>query len=141
MSGSRGLGGVRAGWRLALRVGRREARRAKWRSLLIVAMIALPVAGVTAVAVTYKTYDVNTAEGLDRRLGTDYVLNSVLGTHESHEQRRCESQSVQERIHRERGSQRLVHRLDHVLLGHGPVVQEEAPRRSRGAGLSPVRLF
>ncbi|TQL70783.1 putative ABC transport system permease protein [Nocardioides albertanoniae] len=59
------------GWRLALRIGRREAWRAKWRSLLIVAMIALPVAGVTAVAVTYKTYDVNTAEGLDRRLGTE----------------------------------------------------------------------
>ncbi len=58
-------------WRLALRIGQREARRAKWRSLLVIAMIALPVAGVTAVAVTYKTYDVNTAEGLDRRLGTE----------------------------------------------------------------------
>lgn len=60
-----------AGWRLALRIGRREARRAKWRSLLVIAMIALPVAGVTAIAVTYKTYDVNTVEGLDRRIGTE----------------------------------------------------------------------
>lgn len=60
-----------AGWRLALRIGRREARRARWRSLLVIAMIALPVAGVTAIAVTYKTYDVNTVEGLDRRLGTE----------------------------------------------------------------------
>ncbi|WP_328527852.1 FtsX-like permease family protein [Nocardioides sp. NBC_00368] len=63
---SSGLGG----WRLALRIGQREAWRAKWRSLLVVLMIALPVAGVTAVAVTYQTYDVDTVEGLDRRLGT-----------------------------------------------------------------------
>ncbi|MFE7228909.1 FtsX-like permease family protein [Nocardioides sp. NPDC057577] len=65
------MSGGGAGWRLALRIGQREARRAKWRSLLVVLMIALPVAGVTAVAVTYRTYDVDTVEGLDRRLGTE----------------------------------------------------------------------
>ncbi|GGU22636.1 FtsX-like permease family protein [Nocardioides albus] len=65
------MSGRLAGWRLALRIGQREARRAKWRSLLVVLMIALPVAGVTAVAVTYQTYDVDTVEGLDRRLGTE----------------------------------------------------------------------
>ncbi|MER7558538.1 ABC transporter permease [Nocardioides sp. NPDC126508] len=65
------MSGGLAGWRLALRIGQREARRAKWRSLLVMLMIALPVAGVTAIAVTYKTYDVNTVEGLDRRLGTE----------------------------------------------------------------------
>lgn len=65
------MSGRLAGWRLALRIGQREARRAKWRSLLVILMIALPVAGVTAVAVTYRTYDVDTVEGLDRRLGTE----------------------------------------------------------------------
>ncbi|OIJ26501.1 FtsX-like permease family protein [Nocardioides luteus] len=65
------MSGGLGGWRLALRIGQREARRAKWRSLLVIMMIALPVAGVTAIAVTYKTYDVNTVEGLDRRLGTE----------------------------------------------------------------------
>ncbi|MFE6511712.1 FtsX-like permease family protein [Nocardioides sp. NPDC057767] len=65
------MSGGLAGWRLALRIGQREARRAKWRSLLVILMIALPVAGVTAIAVTYKTYDVNTVEGLDRRLGAE----------------------------------------------------------------------
>ncbi|MEI7056117.1 FtsX-like permease family protein [Nocardioides sp. CCNWLW239] len=65
------MSGRLAGWRLALRIGQREARRARWRSLLVVLMIALPVAGVTAVAVTYQTYDVDTIEGLDRRLGTE----------------------------------------------------------------------
>lgn len=65
------MSGRLAGWRLALRIGQREARRAKWRSLLVILMIALPVAGVTAIAVTYQTYDVDTVEGLDRRLGTE----------------------------------------------------------------------
>ena len=65
------MSGSLAGWRLALRLGQREARRAKWRSLLVILMIALPVAGVTAVAVTYQTYDVDTVEGLYRRLGTE----------------------------------------------------------------------
>ncbi|MFE6648417.1 FtsX-like permease family protein [Nocardioides sp. NPDC057772] len=65
------MSGRFGGWRLALRIGQREAWRAKWRSLLVVLMIALPVAGVTAVAVTYQTYDVDTVEGLDRRLGTE----------------------------------------------------------------------
>lgn len=65
------MSGRLAGWRLALRIGQREARRAKWRSLLVILMIALPVAGVTAIAVTYQTYSVDTGEGLDRRLGTE----------------------------------------------------------------------
>ncbi|GGR43044.1 putative ABC transport system permease protein [Nocardioides luteus] len=65
------MSGRLAGWRLALRLGQREARRAKWRSLLVILMIALPVAGVTTVAVTYQTYDLDTAEGLDRRIGTE----------------------------------------------------------------------
>lgn len=65
------MSGRLAGWRLALRIGQREARRAKWRSLLVILMIALPVAGVTAAAVTYQTYDVDTVEGLDRRIGTE----------------------------------------------------------------------
>ncbi|MEU0315908.1 FtsX-like permease family protein [Nocardioides sp. NPDC006273] len=65
------MSGRLAGWRLALRIGQREARRAKWRSLLVILMIALPVAGVTAIAVTYQTYSLDTSEGLDRRLGTE----------------------------------------------------------------------
>jgi putative ABC transport system permease protein len=70
-NGRGGMSGPLAGWGLALRLGQREARRAKWRSLLVILMIALPVAGVTSVAVTYRTYDVDTVEGLDRRIGTE----------------------------------------------------------------------
>ena len=57
------------GWRLPLRLARREALRARGRSILVLVMIALPVLAVTAAAVVMKTQDVSTIEGLDRRLG------------------------------------------------------------------------
>ena len=40
-------------WLVALRIARREARRAKGRTALIVAMIALPVLALTFAAATY----------------------------------------------------------------------------------------
>lgn len=58
------------GWRLALRIARREAWRAKARSLLILAMIALPVTAVTAATILIRTADLDSAESLDRRMGT-----------------------------------------------------------------------
>ncbi|WP_126688219.1 ABC transporter permease [Nocardioides ferulae] len=57
------------GWRLALRVAARDARRARGRSILVLVMIALPVLAVTAADVVISTAEVNAAEGLDRRLG------------------------------------------------------------------------
>lgn len=72
------------GWRLALRLARREALRARGRSILVLVMIALPVLAVTAAAVVMKTQDVSTVEGLDRRLGAaqaqvDVPLDSSMG--------------------------------------------------------------
>ncbi len=58
------------GWRVPLRIARREATRAKARSILMLVMIALPVMGVTAADVLIQTQDVSSAESLDRRLGT-----------------------------------------------------------------------
>lgn len=66
-----------ATWRLALRVAAREALRAKGRSVLVIAMIALPVLAVTAAAVLIRTQDVSGAESLDRRLGTASARVSV----------------------------------------------------------------
>jgi len=59
-----------AGWRLALRLGRREAWRAKGRSALVLVMITLPVIAVVTTAVLASTINVNAAEGVDRQLGT-----------------------------------------------------------------------
>jgi putative ABC transport system permease protein len=58
------------GWRVALRVARREARCAKGRSLLVVAMITLPVAALTFAAVYGDTFTLTAAERADRLMGT-----------------------------------------------------------------------
>ncbi len=57
------------GWRLSLRLARRDALRSRGRSILVLFMIALPVLAVTAADVVIQTQDVSSAESLDRRLG------------------------------------------------------------------------
>jgi putative ABC transport system permease protein len=56
-------------WRVPLRIARREARRARGRSILVLVMIALPVLAISAADVAMHTQDVHGTESLDRRLG------------------------------------------------------------------------
>ncbi|WNV75523.1 FtsX-like permease family protein [Geodermatophilus sp. DSM 44513] len=56
-------------WRLALRMARREARRARGRTALVLLMVGLPVAAVTAGDTLYRTWDVSAAEALPSQLG------------------------------------------------------------------------
>ena len=56
-------------WRLALRIARRDARRAKGRSALVIAMIALPILAVSAADLTFRTAQLSPAENLTRELG------------------------------------------------------------------------
>jgi len=49
------------GWRSALRIARREARRARGRSALVVAMITMPVAALAFAAVTQQTFQLTPA--------------------------------------------------------------------------------
>ncbi|MCX4746877.1 FtsX-like permease family protein [Kitasatospora sp. NBC_01287] len=66
-------------WRVALRIARRDALRAKGRSLLVLAMIALPILGVTGVDVTYRSSNLTAAEQADRQLGrADLLLESHM---------------------------------------------------------------
>ncbi len=58
------------GWMPALRIARREARKAKGRSSLVLAMIGLPVALLAFAAVLFDMFSLTTQERLDRRLGT-----------------------------------------------------------------------
>jgi putative ABC transport system permease protein len=58
-----------SGWRAALRIARREARRARGRSALVVAMIALPVAGLAFAAVGRDTFTLTPAEQAERLMG------------------------------------------------------------------------
>jgi putative ABC transport system permease protein len=57
------------GWRTALRIARRELRRSKGRSALVVALIGLPVCGVSFAAVSYDSSRVTVAQQVDRELG------------------------------------------------------------------------
>jgi len=59
-----------SGWRTALRVARREARRAKGRSGLVLAMIAVPVAALAFGAVNYDSFTLTPQEQADRLMGT-----------------------------------------------------------------------
>jgi putative ABC transport system permease protein len=58
------------GWRPALRIARREARRARGRSLLVVAMIMLPVAALSFAAVYADTFTLTSGERAERLMGT-----------------------------------------------------------------------
>ncbi|WP_439675853.1 FtsX-like permease family protein [Embleya sp. MST-111070] len=56
-------------WRACLRIARRDALRAKGRSALIVAMIAIPVLGMSAADVTWRSAQLDTDEVISRTLG------------------------------------------------------------------------
>ncbi|SCL30493.1 putative ABC transport system permease protein [Micromonospora nigra] len=74
------LAGWTGSWRTALRVARREARRARGRTALVLAMITLPVLALTFVAVSLDMAELTTAERVDRQLGSaDAELFVVAG--------------------------------------------------------------
>ncbi|MET7298075.1 FtsX-like permease family protein [Embleya sp. NPDC005575] len=56
-------------WRATLRIARRDALRAKGRSALIVAMIAIPVLGMSAADVTWRSVQLDTDEVISRSMG------------------------------------------------------------------------
>jgi putative ABC transport system permease protein len=62
------------GWRTALRIARREARRARGRSALVVAMIALPLAALAFIATAQDTFRLTPKERADRLMGTAQAL-------------------------------------------------------------------
>ncbi len=66
-SASRRSGSTR--WRVALRLAYRDARRSPGRSLLVIALIALPVFALSAADVLARTMQLSTAEQVQRDLG------------------------------------------------------------------------
>ncbi|WP_354637710.1 FtsX-like permease family protein [Kitasatospora camelliae] len=64
-------------WRAALRIARRDARRASGRSALVVAMVALPVLGVAGADVVHRSGQLTAAERSDRLMGrTDALIGA-----------------------------------------------------------------
>ncbi|MGW1172413.1 FtsX-like permease family protein [Kitasatospora sp. NPDC002543] len=56
-------------WRVALRIARRDALRAKGRSALVIAMVALPVLGVTGADVFFRSAEPTPSERAVRIMG------------------------------------------------------------------------
>ncbi|MDJ0380745.1 ABC transporter permease [Streptomyces sp. G-G2] len=56
-------------WIAALRIARRDAWRAKGRSALVLAMLALPILGVSAADLTLRSAQLTPQQKLDRRMG------------------------------------------------------------------------
>ncbi|MEU5939210.1 FtsX-like permease family protein [Micromonospora sp. NPDC047548] len=75
------IAGAVGSWRAALRIARREARRARGRTALVLAMITLPVLALTFVAVSYDMAALTRAERVDRRIGAaDAELRWIADT-------------------------------------------------------------
>ena len=68
-----------AGWRVAIRIARRDARRYKWRSALIVAMVGLPVLLLTSGITLLATNDISMAESVPRIMGSAQARISYNG--------------------------------------------------------------
>ncbi|WP_330474911.1 FtsX-like permease family protein [Terrabacter sp. C0L_2] len=66
----------RAGWRVSLRMARRDVRRHRGRSLLVVIMVGLPVLLLTAATTLWFTDDLDASERLPFQLGQSqgYVI-------------------------------------------------------------------
>ncbi|MER8042817.1 ABC transporter permease [Streptomyces sp. NPDC094032] len=56
-------------WRAAIRIARRDAWRSKGRSFLVLAMIALPILGVSAFDVTLRSSELTAAQKMERSIG------------------------------------------------------------------------
>ncbi|MFD9405692.1 FtsX-like permease family protein [Streptomyces sp. NPDC059989] len=56
-------------WVAAIRIARRDAWRSKGRSILVLAMIALPIVGVSAADLTMRSAQLSAEQDLQRRIG------------------------------------------------------------------------
>lgn len=68
------MAGRLAGWRIALRLARREALRRRRQTALMLLLVMLPVVAVSAAAVVWRTADVSKAEGIERRMGAAQAI-------------------------------------------------------------------
>jgi len=60
---------MKPGWVPALRIARRDARRARGRSILIMAMVAIPVFGATSIDLVARSLQLDPSESAVREVG------------------------------------------------------------------------
>ena len=73
------MSGWLAGWRPLLRIARRDALRARGRSALIVAMVALPILALTAADVLARSAQLDPTEKISRELGATQAQLQLIG--------------------------------------------------------------
>lgn len=69
-------------WRVAVRIARRDAWRSKGRSLLVIAMIALPITGVSAADITIRSSQLTAEQKVTREIGAADARLSASGSAE-----------------------------------------------------------
>ncbi|OKJ11915.1 FtsX-like permease family protein [Kitasatospora sp. CB01950] len=107
-------------WRAVLRMARRDALRAKGRSALVVAMIALPVLGATGVDVVHRSGQLTAAERSDRLMGR---ADALIGAYDP-------GRSIEQSVFPADGVRTLPQRQDSLT-----------PEQKRGASTEPVALL
>ncbi|MFF5214849.1 FtsX-like permease family protein [Micromonospora sp. NPDC000442] len=70
LTGGARLAETLGSWRAALRIARREAKRARGRTTLVLAMIILPVLALSFIAVSVDMARLTPSEQMERRLGS-----------------------------------------------------------------------
>ncbi|MEU1244729.1 ABC transporter permease [Micromonospora parva] len=85
--GRRRFAELTGSWRAALRIARRESRRSRRRTILVLAMIAMPVAALAFLAASYDMAELTPQERVDRRLGVadaqlQWIANAPVGQDE-----------------------------------------------------------
>ncbi|EWT04244.1 hypothetical protein N864_15040 [Intrasporangium chromatireducens Q5-1] len=85
MQGAGRLEQWRAGWRVALRMARRDVRRHRGRSILITVMVGLPVLLLVAGSTLWFSEDLDTAERLPLQLGQSQGYLTGPGPEELHQ--------------------------------------------------------
>ncbi len=68
-------------WRVALRIARRDAWRHKGRSLLVVALVGLPILALGAADIAYRTWQLDPGERLTRGIGAADAGVQWVGGH------------------------------------------------------------
>ncbi|WP_020142158.1 ABC transporter permease [Terracoccus sp. 273MFTsu3.1] len=120
----------RAGWRVSLRMARRDVRRHRGRSLLIVIMVGLPVLLLTAGSTLWFSEDVDAAERLPFQLGQTqgYLIDPMdFAIHQLVDPRSSYGNAAPEAKAR-------------PVPGYAPGAEGEALSRLLGAQLHPVTL-
>ncbi|WP_341350996.1 hypothetical protein [Nocardioides convexus] len=121
---------TRGGWRVALRLARREAVRRKGQTLLMLLLIALPVLAVTAAAIVWRTQDVSSVESIQRRMGAAAAVVEDSGSSVVYQ-----AGDPDERVELQRGGRaHAAHRARPARRA-----RRRAPDRALPAGLARLR--